>query len=273
MAGVAGSGNPAGKLAGKHAGKLADIPGFILHSYPYSETSLLIEVFTRDHGRVPLIAKGAKRPHSSWRGVLLAFQPLMLSWSGRGDVKTLTAAEWQGGLPMLSGRALACGFYLNELLLKLLAREDGHPKLFDTYRQTLEGLAGVAPSDGAADQAACLRRFELRLLSELGYGLSLTHEADGRRAVERSVRYHYVFERGPMPYGDHGDRGFQEMRDQYPEVSGQTLLAMADESFDDAAVRAEAKTLFRALINRMLDRQPLHSRQLLRDLQTLDESS
>jgi DNA repair protein RecO (recombination protein O) len=248
--------------------KLADRPAFVLHSYPYSETSLLIEVFTRDHGRVPLIAKGAKRPHSSWRGVLLAFQPLLLSWSGRGDVKTLTGAEWQGGLPMLGGRALACGFYCNELLLKLLAREDPHPNLFDSYRNVLEGLADSTP-----DHAACLRRFELRLLSELGYGLSLTHEADGQRAVQRSGRYHYVFERGPMPYGAQGDRGYEEMRDHYPEVSGHTLLSMAEETFDDVGVRAEAKTLFRALINRMLDCQPLHSRQLLRDLQTLDESS
>ena len=248
--------------------RLADRPGFILHGYPYSETSLLLEVFTRDHGRVPLIAKGAKRPHSSWRGVLLAFQPLLLSWSGRGDVKTLTGAEWQGGLPMLSGSALACGFYVNELLLKLLAREDAHPRLFDAYRSTLDGLATRLP--GAPDHAACLRRFELRLLSELGYGLSLTREADGMRAVEPATRYHYVFERGPMPYAAHAD-GYQ--RDEYPEVTGHTLLSMADETFDDAAVKAEAKTLFRALINRMLDRQTLQRRQLLRDLQSLDDRS
>jgi DNA repair protein RecO (recombination protein O) len=251
------------------AARVTGDSGFILHSYPYSETSLLVEAFTREHGRVPLIAKGAKRPHSSWRGVLLAFQPLLLSWSGRGDVKTLTAAEWQGGLPMLSGRALACGFYVNELVLKLLAREDPHPRLFDTYRETLDGLAAAVP-----DHAACLRRFELRLLGEIGYGLSLTHEADGARAVERATRYHYVFELGPMPYSAtdaaHGER---EYADQYPEVTGHTLLSMADEAFDDATVRAEAKALFRALINRMLDRQPLHSRQLLRDLQTLDEST
>lgn len=241
--------------------RVADRPGFILHSYPYSETSLLVEAFTRDHGRVPLIAKGAKRPQSAWRGALLAFQPLLLSWSGKGDVKTLTGAEWQGGLPLLSGKALACGFYLNELLLKLLAREDAHPGLFDTYRAALDGLAS------GADQAACLRRFELRLLSELGYGLSLTHEAESTQPLDPGTRYHYVFERGPIPYSVHGDVA------HYPEVSGQTLLAMAGEAFDDSAVRTEAKALFRALINRMLDRQVLHSRQLLRDLQAFDEPS
>ena len=241
--------------------RVADRAGFILHSYPYSETSLLVEAFTREHGRVPLVAKGAKRPQSAWRGVLLAFPPLLLSWSGKGDVKTLTGAEWQGGLPMLGGGALACGFYLNELLLKLLAREDAHPGLFDAYRAALDGLAGPA------DQAACLRRFELRLLSELGYGLSLTHVAESAQPLDPGSRYHYVFERGPMPYSAHGDVA------RYPEVSGQTLLAMADEEFADAAVRAEAKALFRALINRVLDRQVLHSRQLLRELQAFDEPS
>lgn len=243
------------------AARVAERPGFILHSYPYSETSLLVETFTREYGRLPLIAKGAKRPQSAWRGVLLAFQPLLLSWSGKGDVKTLTGAEWQGGLPMLNGKALACGFYLNELLLKLLAREDPHPGLFDTYRAALDGLAGPG------DQAACLRRFELRLLSELGYGLSLTHEAESALPLDPGSRYHYVFERGPMPYSANGDIAC------YPEVSGQTLLAMAGETFDDAAVKTEAKALFRALINRMLDRQVLYSRQLLRDLQALDEPS
>ena len=130
-------------------------------------------------------------------------------------MKTLTGAEWQGGLPMLRGRALACGFYLNELLLKLLAREDPHPGLFDTYREALDGLAGPA------DQAACLRRFELRLLREVGYGLSLTHEAESAQPLDPDSRYHYVFERGPVPYSAHGDVA------RYPEVSGQTLLAMA----------------------------------------------
>ena len=240
---------------------MAPQPGFVLHSYPYSETSLLIESFTRDHGRVPLIAKGAKRPQSIWRGVLLAFQPLLISWSGKGDVKTLTGAEWQGGLPLLQGGALACGFYLNELLLKLLAREDPHPRLFDDYRVALEGLAGPG------DQATCLRRFELHLLRELGYGMSLTHVADSTQAVQPQSRYHYVFERGPVPYSAHGES------ERYPEVSGLTLIAMASEDFDDAAVKAEAKALIRALINRLLDRQVLHSRQLLRDLQAYDDSS
>src|SRR5688572_13370544 len=104
-------------------------PGFVLHSYPYRETSLLVEAFTRDHGRVALMARGARRPKSALRGILLSFQPLLVSWSGRGELRTLTQAEWRGPYSPLAGQGLICGFYLNELLLKLLARDDPHKRL------------------------------------------------------------------------------------------------------------------------------------------------
>ena len=97
-------------------------PGFVLHSYPYRETSLIVEVFSRDHGRLGLVAKGARRPMSQLRGVLMAFQPLLIDWSGGGEMKTLVRAEWQGGQPLLGGQALLCAYYLNELLMRLLAR-------------------------------------------------------------------------------------------------------------------------------------------------------
>src|SRR3954471_10778980 len=100
--------------------------GFVLHSYPYRETSLLVEVLTRGSGRMSVVARGARRPRSPTRGALMAFQPLSLSWYGKGEVKTLGEAEWIGGQPLLTGEALLCGFYLNELLVKLLAREDPH---------------------------------------------------------------------------------------------------------------------------------------------------
>ena len=112
-------------------------PGFVLHSYPYKETSLIVEVFARDYGRVPVVAKGAKRPHSKLRGVLQTFQPLQLSWSGKSEVRTLISAEWVGGLLPVERSALLCGFYLNELLVKLLARDDPHPVLFDAYMSAL----------------------------------------------------------------------------------------------------------------------------------------
>ena len=116
-------------------------PGFVLHSYPFRETSLIIEAFTRDHGRIGLVARGARRPKSSLRGILLPFQPLLLSWAGKGELHTLMRAEWLGGYVPLRGQALICGFYLNELVMKLLARGDAHEQLFSIYENTLAALA------------------------------------------------------------------------------------------------------------------------------------
>ena len=140
---------------------------YVLHLHPYSETSLVVDVFTRDHGRVPLLARGARRPRSAMRGMLMSFQPLELGWFGGGEVKTLAKAEWLGGMPLLGGRCLLLGYYLNELLLKMLPREDAHGALFDAYASALRALA-----EGGAD-APELRRFEKTLLKELGYGLTL----------------------------------------------------------------------------------------------------
>src|SRR5437762_9356107 len=147
-----------------------DQPAFVLHAHPYRETSLIVEALTADYGRVALVARGAKRPRSELRGILQAFQPLTLSWSGSGEIKTLTRAEWRGGLPLVTGSALLCGFYLNELVLKLVPREDPHARLYDEYESALAELAN------GAEQAPVLRRFELRLLAELGYALALAHE-------------------------------------------------------------------------------------------------
>ncbi len=149
---------------------------YVLHLHPYSETSLVVDVFTRDHGRVPLLARGARRPRSAMRGMLMSFQPLELGWFGGGEVKTLAKAEWLGGMPLLGGRCLLLGYYLNELLLKMLPREDPHGVLFDAYAAALRALAA-----GAAD-APELRRFEKTLLKELGYGLTL----DVRNAIPAS---------------------------------------------------------------------------------------
>ena len=148
--------------------RVASQPAFVLHSYPYKETSLIVEVFSRDYGRVPLIAKGA---HSQLRGVLQTFQPLQLGWTGKSEVRTLTTAEWIGGLLPLERSALLCGFYLNELMVKLLARDDPHPALFDHYVSALNQLAHDEPA------AIVLRQFELALLRETGVAASLARPA------------------------------------------------------------------------------------------------
>ena len=242
-----------------------DEPAFVLHAYPYRETSLIVEAFTAGFGRIALVAKGAKRPRSELRGLLQAFQPLVLSWSGAGELKTLTKAEWRGGLPLLTGAALLCGFYLNELLLKLLAKEDAHAALFDDYAEALDRLA---QGPAAAAQAAVLRRFELRLLAELGYALSLTHDVDTGAPIDPSRMYHYVPDRGAhlVPGNvarEPGPRGLV--------VRGATLRALATNAFPDAESAAEAKRLMREVLDHHLDERHIVSRRVVRDLMQLDE--
>jgi DNA repair protein RecO (recombination protein O) len=229
---------------------------FVLHSYPYRETSLVVEIFARNAGRVALVARGARRPRSALRGVLLAFQPLLLSWAGKTELRTLHKAEWQGGLPQLKGAALLCGFYVNELMVKLLAREDPHEQLFDSYAHTLHALAA------GADHATVLRRFEKRLLQELGYALTLDRDAVTGGDIDAGGAYRYQFERGPVP----SDRA---ARENGLELSGQTLLDMARDDYSNPRTMQQSKALMRLLINHYLGSQALNTRQLLKDLQQL----
>jgi DNA repair protein RecO (recombination protein O) len=147
---------------------------YVLHSVPYKETSLIVELFCKEHGRMPVVAKGAKRPHSGLRAVLVSFQPLSVRFTGKSDVKTLTQAEWMGGLMSPDGKALFAAYYLNELLMRGLSREDHHPELFDLYQQTLIGLVA------GEDMNVCIRRFEVGLLQALGYGFDWQFDAQGR---------------------------------------------------------------------------------------------
>lgn len=154
----------------RRAHRVQDTTGYLLHATAWRETSLITQIFTKQYGVVALVAKGAKRPHSVLRPVLSAFQPLSVSWSGAGEVKTLTRADCIGILP-LQGRAFMSAWYMNELVLRLLPREDPHPVLFDAYRWTLEQLADIAGSPERLPVSGALRRFEWVLLQETGYGL------------------------------------------------------------------------------------------------------
>jgi DNA repair protein RecO (recombination protein O) len=238
-----------------------DQPAFVLHTYPYRETSVIVEAFSAAYGRVSLVARGAKRTRSELRGVLQAFQPLALSWAGSGELKTLIRAEWRGGLPLVGGSALLCGFYLNELLLKLVPREDPHPKLFEHYEGALSQLAS-----GVAEQAAVLRQFELRLLAELGYALPLTHEADTGRPVDPEGRYYYAFERGPRTVAAEPGR-------RYPQVRGATLLALASADYRAPDSAAEAKRLMREVLDYYLEQRTLASRRVVRDLLAIEDEA
>lgn len=248
-----------------HAARVDDERAFVLHAYPYSETSLLVDAFTRGHGRLPLLARGARRPRSVLRGVLIGFQPLLLGWSGRGEVRTLMRAEWMGGFPLPGGNALLCGFYLNELLMRMLARDDPHERLFDDYATALGRIAFGEPPEPV------LRWFEKRLLKEAGYALVLDREAESGAPIEPGALYTYDPERGPVAVlgqaasgARNGSRGELE-----PTISGASLLALAVDDFDDQRTLAQSKALMRMLINHRLDERPLFSRQMLRDLQQL----
>lgn len=229
-------------------------PGFVLHSYPYKETSLIVDVFSRDHGRVALVAKGAKRPHSKLRGALQTFQPLSVSWSGRSEVRTLTSAEWVGGLLPLEKSALLCGFYLNELLVKLLARDDPHSALFDQYVSALNQLVHAEPAP------IVLRKFERSLMKETGVGGDLaTCFSTGQRVLAQKI---YVVdpERGPR---------LAIPADHWPRVAGQTLLDMDGEDYTDATTQSQSKLLMRSLLAHHLGGAPLNTRQMLIDLMQL----
>jgi DNA repair protein RecO (recombination protein O) len=234
-------------------------PAFVLHSYPYKESSLIVEAFTRHRGRVGLLARGARRPRSAIRGTLLSFHPLRLSWSASAELGTLVAAEWEGGQPALSGMALMCGFYVNELLLRLLPREDAHEALFDVY-------AGAIARLGAGDEpAGVLRGFELRLLSELGYAPPLDRDAGSGAPVQPGTRYAYLPERGPLARPGAGPGAGE---DDFT-VSGQTLLDLSRGDFTRQETREESRRLMRRLIAARLAGQTLHTSDMLRELQDL----
>lgn len=231
--------------------------GFVLHAWPWRETSLLVDVLARGAGRVTLVARGARRPRSALRGVLRAFQPLLLVWSGRGEVRNLLRAEWAGGQPLLAGEALLCGFYANELLLRLLPREDPHDALYECYADALARLGRGEPS------APILRGFEKALLAELGYALSLERDAVTGRPIDPEGRYLYDPERGPLPANG------AALHAGIAVLSGRALLAIAHDEFGDPSTLAQAKSLMRTLINHRLEYRPLQSRRIFRELMDL----
>jgi DNA repair protein RecO (recombination protein O) len=234
--------------------RIASQPGFVLHSYPYKETSLIVDLFSRDHGRVALVAKGAKRPHSRLRGVLQTFQPLSVSWSGKSEVRTLTGAEWVGGMLPLEKSALLCGFYLNELLVRLLAREDPHPLLFDQYVATLNQLAHDEPAP------VVLRKFELALLKESGVAADITVSARSGDPVHPELAYVVDPESGAREAGSH---------EEAPVVAGKTLLDMDRGDYADPQTQQESKMVLRHLLAHHLNGAPIATRQILIDLTQL----
>lgn len=231
-------------------GQVLQAPAFVLHRLPYRDTSQIIEVFSQDQGRLGLVARGSRRPKSRLRSVLQPFSELLLSWSGRGDLKTLTDAESAAPLMSLTGDRLFSGFYLNELLLRLLQRQDSHPELYTHYRQTLASLALGRPVGWS------LRLFECALLEDLGYGLNLSCEVRAGEVLDPDGLYDYRIHEGAVlatPGQSHGLL-----------VHGRSLLALAGatEVPDEAGLR-ELKRVLRVSLDALLGDRPLKTRQVL----------
>lgn len=287
------------------AGRVRDEPAFVLHATPWRETSLIVDLLTRSYGRIGVVARGAKRPRSALRAVLLAFQPLTVSWSGRAELRTLVAADWVGGLPAPQGSALLSSFYLNELIVRLLPREDPHPELFDAYLEAVGALGhglAIEPS---------LRRFERSLLEKIGYGTDLQRDAQGQ-AIDPCAYYEFDPARGwvrldssvyasdsatpyPMPSAPlHPGAGSAESASNGAAggasigatgaasgsastgatgaalgggFSGAALRALAQGQFSDLQTLAQVKSLTRMMLNARLEGRPLATRQILLDLQ------
>ena len=249
------------------ARRISDEPAYVLHRYDWSESSLILEVFTRHYGRVAVVAKGAKKPSSNFRPVLLPLQPLHVGFGGDAEIRTLKSAEWVGGQVMPTGDALLSGYYLNELLLRLLARDDPHPALFDAYAATVRVLAGEEGQEHTMQPA--LRAFELLLLREIGLLPSLDLQTATLARVVDDQPYSLRPEGGLVESDD------PDSRASLPGERWRALQAALDDPAPfSATVRAaaeapELKPQLRALLHYHCGVATLRTRQLMLDLQSL----
>lgn len=253
-------------------------PAYVLHQRPYRDTSAIVEIFSEAYGRHALVAKGLKRPKSKLKGLLQPFQPLLISWVGRSELGTLTDAELYTHSIAMKSKYLPGAFYLNELLLKLLHKDDPHGDIFVSYHNTLDKFRQLSGNEG--DELlwqACLRNFEISLMQSIGYGLVLDHDVVSHQPVNCDANYEFILDRGPV------------LVDQAPadhnaiSVSGETLLMLSDQSRSFAAANRnddksrqmfrEAKRLLRCVIDYQLGNKSLHSRELFANVATKKESA
>jgi DNA repair protein RecO (recombination protein O) len=227
-------------------------PAYVLHQYAYRDTSRIVEAFTAEHGRLSLFARGANGPKSRF-GVLRPFQRLLVSWSGKGEACQLVGAEIDGAALSLAKNRLMSGFYVNELLLKLTERWDPHPEVFEAYAACLEALCA-----GHGEEAS-LRRFEKRLLDNLGYGLELTRTSSGE-PIEADGFYRFAAQRGPEPCA----------AELAGAVHGSSLADLEAERFADERSLRDAKRVLRAALDACLDGRTLRSREVMLEMRRRD---
>jgi len=226
---------------------------FLLHARPYRESSQIIEILSQDHGRVGLVARGSRRPRSHWKSTLRPFQPMRMSWSGRSSLQTLRTAEPTSPPLPFTGMVLMAGYYMNELLIALLHRGDPHPDLFAHYGATLATLAAGEPLEPT------LRRFELALLAEIGYGLVTDRDATEGQPLSSDRWYEYFADQGPVPVAEGTVGGLV--------VNGADLAAIGDGVFDRPERLRIAKRLLREKLNWCLGGRPLKTRQVIASMQ------
>ena len=231
-------------------------PAWILHHYPYRDSSLLLEVFSREYGRVGLVARGARSAGGRWQNQLQMLRPLLLSWTMRGELGTLTGVDCRGAVEVFPGRQVLCACYLNELLLRLLTRHDPHPELFAAYEDALLML-------GAAEEQT-LRLFEKRLLQALGYGLLLDCEYESGTPVVAAGCYRYQLEKGPVRCRQTGAEGIF--------LQGSSLLALHHDKLREPQACREVKHLMRAALALYLGARPLRTREVLRQLSSFSSA-
>lgn len=224
-------------------------PCFILHQRAFRETSVILDVFSSAHGRVSVVARGAKRGRNSQSILLQPGRKLNLAWAMRSEMGTLVMVESAGLASMLVGPRLFCCFYMNELLIRMLHKHESHPELFHKYEDALIQLQGNAAEDRV------LRIFEKHLLKTLGYGLILDHDITSGQAVEPDAAYYYLIDSGPQ---------LDKPQDAHIRITGRTLLGLDSEQDWDEQIAREAKQLFRAILDAYTGDRPLASRELYR---------
>lgn len=237
--------------------RIQEAPAWVLHHRPFRDSSRILDVLTRDHGRFAVVARGSRSGRSKLKGILRPFLPLRLSWVIRTDMGTLTGAELNGPPLSLSGDALLSGYYVNELILRLMHRHDPQPEIYSVYESAIRAL------NGSGDVAPVLRRFELDTLALLGYALNLDHDTRTGQTLEPEQTYEYRVEQGPVGVDSR----------QGPLVfSGQELLAVARGEFSNPAVLSVAGRLLRQVIDWHLGGKELQSRKVLRDMRRSADS-
>ncbi len=229
-------------------------PAYILHHRPFRDSSQILDVLSREHGKLSLVARGSRGGKSRLKGVLRPFMPLSMSWVQKTDLGTLTGAEVRGAPLSLGGDALMAGYYVNELLLHFLHRHDPQPEVFDLYG---DALISLARSD---KPAAALRQFEIALLQHIGYALNLDHDTVTHSALDPESRYEYRMEQGPVAV---------QKKDGSLVFTGNTLLAIGRQEFSQPEILRAAGRLLRAVIDFHLGGKELKTRKVLVDLHKL----